>query len=216
MNATRVIVSAVGVLTGISGINHGFFEALQGNHSTGGFIINAVGKGNSWTVWKNGGEGAFTVIPNFLLTGILTMIVGALLIGWSIAFIHKKRGSTVFLLIALMLFLFGGGVAQIPFIILTWAVATRINKPLNWWKKTFSADFRKSIANKWAGLLIVSCFMVLLALELAIFGFFPYVTDLSLLQLICWSNLSGGAVILLISIIAGFAYDIEYQVISKS
>lgn len=105
MNATRVIVSAVGVLTGISGINHGFFEALQGNHSTGGFIINAVGKGNSWTVWKNGGEGAFTVIPNFLLTGILTMIVGALLIGWSIAFIHKKRGSTVFLLIALMLFL---------------------------------------------------------------------------------------------------------------
>lgn len=98
-----------------------------------------------------------------------------------------------------------------PFIILTWAVATRINKPLFTWKKLLSENTRSKIAKTWAELLIVSCSMILLALELAIFGFFPGVTDPKLLQMICWSTLVCGTVILLVSIVAGFASDIQTQ-----
>jgi hypothetical protein len=209
MNATKIIASTTGTLTGVSGFNHGFFEAIQGNHSTDGFLINAVGKGYSWIVWRNGGEGAFTVIPNFLVSGILTMIVAVLLAVWSAGFMHTRRGATVFLSVGLILFLFGGGVAQVPFIILTWAVATRIQKPLGTWKKLLSEDARSKIARTWAGLLIVSGIMILLALELAFFGFFPGVADPKTLQMMCWLSLICGAVILLASIVAGFVNDVQ-------
>lgn len=112
MNALRVITSILGILTGISGITHGCFEAIQGNHATNGFIINAVGKGNSWTIWNNGSEGAITLIPNFLAAGIVTTIVGVLLAFWSAIFIQTKRGASIFLLVATCLFLSGGGAAQ--------------------------------------------------------------------------------------------------------
>ena len=209
MNATKIIAKTLGALTGIIGFNHGFFEAIQGNHATGGFVINAVGKGNSWTVWSNGGEGAFTIVPNFLVTGILTMVVGALLAVWSAGFIHTKKGGTVFLLLSSMLFLFGGGVAQIPFIILTWMVTAQINKPLDWWKKNISENTQMKIAKMWAGLLITAYLMIFFALELAIFGYFPNVTDVATLQIILYSSLVFGGVILLCAIVAGFANDLQ-------
>ena len=40
--ATRIIVATRGVLLGFSGMNHGFFEILQGNTPTDGLIIQAI------------------------------------------------------------------------------------------------------------------------------------------------------------------------------
>ncbi|NOK58911.1 MAG: hypothetical protein GFH27_549301n61 [Chloroflexi bacterium AL-W] len=62
--ATRINVATIGVIFGVSGLTHGFFETLQGNTPTGGLLINAISAGNSWTRWTEGGEGAFTIIPN--------------------------------------------------------------------------------------------------------------------------------------------------------
>ena len=67
--ATRNIVTAVGVMLGIAGINHGFFETLQGNIPTNGLIIQAIG--DAQQMWIHGTEEAFTIVPNFLITGIL-------------------------------------------------------------------------------------------------------------------------------------------------
>jgi hypothetical protein len=212
INATRTITSLLGVLVGISGISHGIFEALQGNRGTNGFVIFAVGKGSIWTRWTNGSEGAFTLIPNFLITDIFAVIAGALLAVWSFRFINAKWGSSFFLLIGTILFLVGGGVAQVPFIVLTWAVATRINKSLRWWKTNMSANIRRTLAKIWLWLLTVSSLMFLLALEIAVFGFLPYVSDLSLLLIVDWSILAVAAIFLIMSILAGFAHDIENQV----
>ena len=211
INATKAIASTMGVLTGASGISHGVCEALQGNRGTNGFVIDAVGKGASYTRWINGGEGAFTIVPNFFITGTLVIITGALMTVCSARFIQAKRGSSIFLLIGAILFLVGGGVAQVPFIILTWAVATRINKPLNWWKAHISRNNRVAIAKTWLWSLIAASLMVLLALEIAIFGFLPGVSNLNLLQYIDWSILGAASIILLVTIVAGFAYDIEKQ-----
>jgi hypothetical protein len=209
INATRTIASTMGVLTGISGITHGFFEALQGNHQTNSFVIFAVGKGSILTRWTNGSEGAFTLLPTFLITGIFAVITGLALAVWSARFIHAKWGSSVFLLIGTILFLVGGGVAQVPFIILTWAVATRVNKPLRWWKAHISGKIRPKLAKAWLWLLIVSSAMFVLALEIAIFGFLPGVSNLNLLLITDWSILGFATIILLVSIVGGFSYDIE-------
>ena len=58
-------------------------------------------------MWEHGGEGAFTILPTFLLTGILALLVGIAMIVWSVWFIDKKRGPLVFFLLNILLFVCG-------------------------------------------------------------------------------------------------------------
>ncbi|NIP28360.1 MAG: hypothetical protein GWO38_32255, partial [Phycisphaerae bacterium] len=78
-------------------IVHGFFEILQGNTPTEGLIIQAIG--DEQQMWLYGTEEAFTIIPNFLITGILTIIVSLAIIVWSVGYMQTKRGAAVFLLL---------------------------------------------------------------------------------------------------------------------
>jgi hypothetical protein len=51
-----------------------------------------------------------TVVPSFLITGILATIVGILTMAWAIAFVHKKRiGGPVMIGLSIVLLLVGGG-----------------------------------------------------------------------------------------------------------
>ena len=205
--ATRVIVATLGVIFGISGMSHGFFEVLQGNMQTDGMFISAIGEAHK--MWVHGNEYAFTLIPNFLITGILAIIVGFTIIIWSIGFVHKKNGPLVFLLLFILLFLVGGGIGQIVFFTLTWAVSTRINKPLTGWQKVLPHGLRRFLAKLWLGFLIVSSLLILFTLEIAIFGFVPGISDPDLILTIMLSALGAGLVILLLTFVAGFAHDIE-------
>ena len=208
-NATRVIVSTLGVLFGISGMSHGFFETLQGNNPTGGMLISAIGEAHR--MWPHGNEYAFTLIPNFLITGILAMIVGFSIIIWSVGFVHKKNGPFIYLLLFILLFLVGGGIGQIIFFTLAWAVSTRINKPLIWWRKVLPESVRRVLAKLWLWSLIASALLIVLALEIAIFGFVPGVNDPDLILIIMLSSLGVGLGVLLLTFVAGFAHDIERQ-----
>jgi len=102
---TKTITSWLGVLIGIGGFNHGFFEALQGNTPTPGLIIQAIGPAHRY--WLHGSEEAFTIVPNFLATGVLAMLVGSAVIVWSLCCMHRKRAATVFILLCILLFLVG-------------------------------------------------------------------------------------------------------------
>jgi len=108
LNATRVIVTTLGVLFGISGANHGLFEFLQGNKPTGTLFIHAIGEAQQF--WPKGTEDAFTILPTFWNAGLLSMIVGLVIVGWSLFFIETKYGRTVFLALSIILFLVGGGI----------------------------------------------------------------------------------------------------------
>lgn len=208
-NATRVIISTLGVLFGISGMIQGFFEALQGNTPTGGMLISAIGEAHR--MWPHGNEPAFTLIPNFLITGILAMIVGFSIIIWSVGFVHKKNGPLIFLLLFILLFLVGGGIGQIIFFTLAWAVATRINKPLIWWRKVLPESVRRVLAKLWLWSLIVGSLLLVMALEIAIFGFVPGVNNPDLILIIMLSSLGVGLGVFLLTFVAGFAHDIERQ-----
>ena len=103
-HATRIIVSTIGVMLSIAGMNHGVFEILQGNKPTSGLIIQAIGP--EMNLW--GTEEAFTIVPNFLLTGLAAVLVSVTIMVWSVGFVHKKHGSTVFILLSVLSFLVGG------------------------------------------------------------------------------------------------------------
>jgi hypothetical protein len=212
--ATKTIVSVFGVILGISGMNHGLFEALQGNIPTPGLIVQAIGQANRY--WVHGTEEAFTIIPNFLITGILAMAVGLAIIIWSLRYIQSKHGPTVFISLFALLFLVGGGIGQIVFFLPTWAFSTRIHKPLTWWKKTLPDKVSQPLAKLWPFTLTIASGLFLIALEIAIFGYVPGMSDAEQKLYFCWTCLGIAWVLMLLSFISGIARDIQKKAKGKT
>ncbi len=209
--ATRRVASTLGVLVGIGSIDHGLLECLQGFHPTPGLIVNALGTGYRWTAWKQGGEGAFSLIPHFLVTGVIATTLGFALIVWSLRFIHRPHGATVFLSLGVASFFTGGGVAQIVLFTLTWAVATRIGASLAFWRWLIPSAVRAALGRIWPWTLGAMTILFIAALEIAVFGYIPGVTAPTEILHICWKILAVALMLFLISIVSGFAHDIEAQ-----
>jgi len=103
------------------------------------------------------------------------MIVGLAIIIWSLGFVHKKNGPVVFILLFVLLLMVGGGVAQTLFFPWIWLVATRINKPLVWWRKTLPVKSQKPLGKLWIWSLMISSALLVFVLEVGITGFVPTV-----------------------------------------
>jgi hypothetical protein len=207
--ATRVIVSTLGVLIGIGSINHGLLESLQGNRPTPGLIVNALGPGYRWTVWTQGGEPAFTLVPNFLLTGLLATLLGLLLILWSLRGIQRSHGPTIFLLLAVTSFLVGGGVAQVLLFTLNWAAATRIRATLGFWRWLTPVSARRVLGRFWRWTVAAGTILFLVGLEIAVVGYVPGVAGQTRMLHLCWGILLAALALFLFSYPCGFAHDLE-------
>jgi hypothetical protein len=127
LNATRAIATTVGVLCGLSGVNHGLFEVLQGHTPTPGLIIQAIGPAQRF--WPLGTEEALTLVPNFLVSGLLSMALGVAIVVWSLRFLDSRRGPAVFLGLFIALFLTGGGIGQVVLFLPAWAFARHMDRP---------------------------------------------------------------------------------------
>ncbi|MDP2278822.1 MAG: hypothetical protein Q8K51_11420, partial [Nitrospirota bacterium] len=167
--------------------------------------------GEAQKMWPHGNEYAFTLIPNFLMTGIAAMMVGLAIIIWSLGFVQKKNGPTVFLLLFVLLLMVGGGVAQILFFPLIWLVSTRINKPLAWWRKILTVKIQKPLGNLWPWFLIISSALLVFVLEIAITGFGPAVNDPEAVLSIMLSCLGMEVVVLPLTFVSGFARDLDHS-----
>lgn len=214
LNATRITVTTIGVIFGLSGMNHGFFEFLQGNIATNGLVIQAIGPEQRF--WIEGTEEAFTIIPNFMVSGLLSMLVGLLIVIWSLWFIQTRYGRSVFLMLFITLFLVGGGIGQIAFFIPAWAFATRMSKPLSWWRKILPEHIRPMLSTLWIITLVLSTVCILLGIEIAIFGYFPGVSDPNTLQNIAMSFVLVSAILNIVTFIAGFGHDLQRMSITNT
>ena len=106
-NATSVMVSVFGGLAALAGLEHGIGEALQGSVAPAGMVFFS---------WPGAaffrcvaGEPAMSLMPNLLLSGLLTILVSLGLLVWAIAFPLRKGSSFVLLGLSLVLLLVGGG-----------------------------------------------------------------------------------------------------------
>jgi len=205
---TRITASVIGTLLGLAGIvNHGIFEILQGNTPTNGFYIEAIGDAHRF--WLHGTEGAFTIIHNFLITGICVILAGIGIIIWSLGFTHVKRWATVFIFLMILLTLIGGGIGHILLYLPTWALATRIHKSLDWWERNMPARLRKLCSALWKYSLGATTISWLILMELGIFGYFPGQTDPDTILNIVYVFLFSSAILACITFICAFARDIE-------
>lgn len=129
--ATRIVAASLGVAAGIAGLEHGYFEILQGNTRPESLLIVSMGSPCVPEEIWNACEPAMTIIPNFLVTGILSVILGLLILVWSAAFIQRKHGGLVLILLSVALLLCGGGLFPPLIGLIGGAAGTRINKPLS-------------------------------------------------------------------------------------
>jgi len=195
---TRFYVVLIVVLIGFTGIIHGISEVFVGNKPTEGFLLKSIG--------------AFTLIHNYLYTGIAAISVSLILIIWSIGYIHKKNGHLIFLILSILLFLVGGGVAQIIGFLLTWSVATNINSTLEWWKKHLAKKTRRDLAKLWLKILITGFALLVIGILIWLFLVPPGALYKSpTIEHICWTFLVAGLGFQIMTIISGFARDLELQ-----
>lgn len=214
-SASRYVAMCLGILTGVGHLNHGVLEALQGPIPTNGLIVNAVPIGNSWSIWKQGGEAAFTLLPTMLSAGVASMLVGVAVIFWSIAFLHRRGGPVVYLCLCVLSLLTGGGIGQIVFFLMIFGFSTRLGKPLSFWRRIIPKAARASIARSWKVMTVLAIVSFLGALELAILGYFPLVDDPQTVLWICWTFLLISLLLMVLAFIAAFASDLQNRSSAK-
>lgn len=211
ISATKAVASTLGVLVGLAGMEHGFFEMLQGNVTPSSIMIEAIGPAQRF--WESGIERALTIVPNFFVTGILAIIVGILVTIWVGGFIDRKYGAGILLLLSITLWFVGGGFGPIFMSILASVTATRINKPLKWWRTPLPVNVQGFIAKLWPWSIIISVLLFLISVEIAIFGY-PLLWFFSANITYGIQNTLGYVMVglMLISILNAFAYDIQKQI----
>jgi len=69
-----------------------------------------------------------TVVPNFFVAGVLTIIFALVTLGWAAALVQKKNGGVVLILLSIILLLVGGGFGAPVLGIIAGVIGTRIKR----------------------------------------------------------------------------------------
>jgi hypothetical protein len=128
--ATKTVAMYFGVSAGIAGLEHGYFETLQGSTRPASLMFASWGPPCVPEKIWHACEPAMSILPNFLITGLLAMLLSLVIMVWSAGFVQRKQGGLVLILLSIALLLFGGGFFP-PIIAFVGGMAgNQINKPL--------------------------------------------------------------------------------------
>jgi hypothetical protein len=145
--ATRRTASILGAVVALAGLEHGIGEILQGSVAPAGIVILSWPDSDAFRIL--GGEPAMTILPNLLVTGILTIIVSLLFLCWATLFIERPNGGVVLMVLSVVLLLVGGGIGPPLIGLLLGLVATRIHTPVTWWSGEPAGVFSRLLARVW-------------------------------------------------------------------
>jgi len=204
---TRLVVSLLGVLAGLAGIEHGIGEVLQGGTVPPGLVFPSWPDSRLMAIF--GGEPAMSVIPNFTASGIFSILLSLLLIAWSVVFIGRRHGGLTMMIISVALLLVGGGFGPPLLGIILGAAGTRIGKPLTWWRAHLPRAVRRFLSAA-SPVLSAACFLawVLMMPGPMIIGRLFKAEGFDGTAVVPYFILAAFATLPL-AIVAGFARDVE-------
>jgi hypothetical protein len=129
--ATNTVATWLGLLAGIAGLEHGYFEILQGNTRPASVVFPSWGADvcDPAKLW-HACEPAMSVIPNFLVMGSLTVLLSLLVLACSIWFLRMKHGGLGLILLSIVLLLCGGGFFPPLIGLIGGAAGTQTHRPL--------------------------------------------------------------------------------------
>jgi hypothetical protein len=196
--STALFVAVLGTVIGVSGAIHGVHSALLGNIPTGGMLLPSIG--------------AFTIVQNYLLTGILAVGLGIGVVVWTIGFVDRDYGPAVFAALSVALFLVGGGIAEVAFILLTALLATRIHHPLGGWQRAAQSPFGLALSRLWPYAIALAFSVFLIGYSMWLFVLPPgEVREVGLLHYVTWGFLSIGFLLLVLVVPCGFIRDVRQR-----
>jgi hypothetical protein len=127
---------------------------------------------------------------------------------WAARYLDIKYGARVLLFLSISLWLVGGGFAPLFMALVAFAAASRIDRPLNWWRTHLPNSLKVILRTLWPGSVIAYVFTFVLGVIIAIFGY-PLLWFFS--SEVTYSIQWGLAYIMLtllpISILTAIAYD---------
>lgn len=187
-SAARTVVSTLGAIMGLAGIEHGIGEILQGNTAPAGAMI------LSWpdsAFFRNlGGEPAMTILPNLLVTGILAVLISVAYLTWAVFFIQRIRGGLVLILLAIPMLLFGGGIFPPVLGAIVGAAATRLRTSPTAGGPQFSPAARRILSRLWPWA-FAACLLAWLSLApgISLLGYYFGVDDPVLILIVLMATL---------------------------
>jgi hypothetical protein len=198
--AVRLTASLLGLSAGIASLEHGIFEVLQGSAQPEGLFIASIGPPCQPEQTWNSCEPALTIIPHFGITGVLAIIIGLLVIFWSLFFVQRRRGGLVLILLSIGMLLFGGGIFPPVIGILAGMTAARIHNPLRWWRAHAGGAFVHILAmlHPWA---LVGYLVMVLGQWVVGYFYNEFLMSVMAFNVIIFMSL------LLIAIFSAFAHD---------
>lgn len=204
--AARITASIFGVLAGLGGLTHGIGEVLQGNVKPSGIAINSWTQGPIAT--NMGGEPGITIVPNLLVTGILTIIVSLTVIIWASAFVQRKNGGRILILLSVIMLLVGGGIGPPVIGILAGVAGTGITSQHTWQRTHLSDNVRRVLARLWLwifGICVINGVFLVVGSVIMVYFFGLNNPDLFV------NSFFFAIVSLLLSVLTGVAYDIQRE-----
>jgi len=206
-SATRITVSTFGTIAAIAGIEHGIGEVLQGDVAPPGMVFESWAGSELFQILA--GEPAMTLVPNLLASGILTILVSLIVLVWAIWFVERKYGGLVLIGLSIALLLVGGGFGPPLLGMILGAAATRIGRPLAWWRAHLPPLWVRFLAALWPwglGAALVAWFFLFPG-SIILDSF----ANLGTLDTVVYFDMVAAFVLLLLTLFTSFARDIEHS-----
>ena len=128
------------------GIEHGIGEVLQGYGPTDGVYIQSWPHSPFFEIMS--GEPAMSVVPNYLLTGVLSILSSCALLVVLVKSNHERRAMILLFVLLVVMLLTGAGFGPPVVGLIAASIALKKNSPLKAWSG-FPAGFHGVLSALW-------------------------------------------------------------------
>jgi hypothetical protein len=128
--ATTTLFLTLGILAGIMGIEHGIGEVLEGYRPTEGVFILSWPKSAFFEIMS--GEPAMTIIPNYLVTGLLAIFFSCIFL---VVLVKPRKPVPILFALLFLMLLTGGGFGPAILGIIAVLIALKRNSSFQTWSK---------------------------------------------------------------------------------
>jgi hypothetical protein len=123
----------LGILAGIMGIEHGIGEVLEGYQPTEDVFILSWPDSAFFEIMS--GEPAMTIIPNYLITGLLAILFSCIFLIVLVKSKPSGKAITILFALLLLMLLTGAGFGPPILGVIAVLIALKSNSPLETWNK---------------------------------------------------------------------------------
>ena len=207
-NATKLLVNTYSILVGLTAIVHGFYETLQGNEPIKESLIDAIGP--KQRLWEYSILHAVSYAPTYMIAGILAIIMGILVIVWSLFFIEKRLRTIILFFLIILTFLVGGGYgAPLSLGLLAILASLRINNPILKLNDYLSSSIKVLTIKLWPTSLIVFIIVFIGSILITIIGWpFVNIFGTKATNSLVWLMVPVMMILMIFAVLNALIYDV--------